>query len=41
MRGFDVWALTALPLMFGPGGVLVSTAISLGVISYLVSDAAG
>jgi hypothetical protein len=39
MRGFDVWALTALPLMFGPVGVLVSTAISLAVISYLVSDA--
>lgn len=41
LRGFDVWALTALPLMFGPVGVLVSTAISLAVISYLVSDAAG
>ncbi|MCW2736168.1 DUF6297 family protein [Nocardioides sp.] len=40
-RGFDVWALTALPLMFGPVGVLVSTAISLAVISYLVSDSAG
>lgn len=41
LRGFDVWALTALPLMFGPVGVLVSTAISLAVISYLVSDAPG
>ncbi len=40
-RGFDVWALTALPLMFGPAGVLVSTTISVGVISYLVSDGAG
>ena len=40
-RGFEVWALSALPLMFGPGGVLVSTAISLSVIAYLVSDGAG
>lgn len=37
-RGFDVWAFTALPLMFGTGGVLVSTAISVVVIAYLVSD---
>ncbi len=41
MRGFDVWALTALPLMFGPNGVLVSMLVSLGVIAYLVSDSAG
>ena len=40
-RGFDVWAVTALPLMFGPIGVNVSLVISLGVISYLVSDGAG
>jgi hypothetical protein len=40
-RGFDVWAFTALPLMFGTGGMLVSTAISIGVIAYLVSDSAG
>lgn len=40
-RGFDVWAFTALPLMFGPVGVLVSLTVSLGVIAYLVSDAAG
>ena len=40
-RGFDVWAFTALPLMFGPIGVLVSITISLAVISYLVSDSAG
>ena len=40
-RGFDVWAFTALPLMFGPIGVLVSMTISLAVISYLVSDSAG
>lgn len=39
-RGFDVWAFTALPLMFGTGGMLVSELISLGVISYLVSDSA-
>ena len=39
-RGFDVWAFTALPLMFGTGGMLVSTAISVGVIAYLVSDSA-
>lgn len=37
-RGFDVWAFTALPLMFGPAGVLVSMTISLAVIAYLVSD---
>ncbi|WP_246861634.1 DUF6297 family protein [Nocardioides sp. SYSU D00065] len=37
-RGFDVWALTALPLMFGPVGVLVSVGISVGVIAYLVRD---
>ncbi len=41
MRGFDVWALTALPLMFGPNGVLVSMVISFVVIAYLLSDAAG
>ncbi|GAA5123158.1 hypothetical protein GCM10023339_42580 [Alloalcanivorax gelatiniphagus] len=40
-RGFDVWALTALPLMFGQGGMLASALISLGVIGYLVSDGAG
>jgi hypothetical protein len=40
-RGFDVWALTALPLMFGPTGTIVSMAISLGALSYLVSDQAG
>ena len=40
-RGFDVWAFTALPLMFGQGGMLVSTVISIGVIAYLVSDSAG
>jgi hypothetical protein len=40
-RGFDVWAFTALPLMLGPAGVLVSMTISLGVITYLVSDRAG
>ena len=40
-RGFDVWALTALPLMFGTSGMLVSTVISVGVIAYLVSDSAG
>ncbi len=36
-RGFDVWAITALPLTFGSIGVLVSVSISLGVIAYLVS----
>jgi len=40
-RGFDVWALTALPLMFGTVGVLVSSVVSVGVIAYLVSDDAG
>ncbi len=40
-RGFDVWALTALPLMFGPVGVVVSATISVAVISYLVSDSTG
>ncbi|KQV65935.1 hypothetical protein ASC64_13720 [Nocardioides sp. Root122] len=40
-RGFDVWAFTALPLMFGHTGMLVSTLVSLGVIAYLVSDGAG
>lgn len=39
-RGFDVWAFTALPLMFGQGGTLVSVVISLGVITYLASDGA-
>ena len=37
-RGFDVWAITALPLMFGQGGMLFSSVISIGVIAYLVSD---
>ena len=41
LRGFDVWAVTALPLMFGSGGLLVSVALSVGVLSYLVSDGAG
>lgn len=36
-RGFDVWAVTALPLTFGPIGTGVSVVISLGVVSYLVS----
>jgi hypothetical protein len=40
-RGFDVWAFTALPLMFGPVGVLVSLTISCGLIGYLVSEQAG
>ncbi|NYE35033.1 hypothetical protein F4692_000137 [Nocardioides cavernae] len=40
-RGFDVWAFTALPLMFGTGGMYVSTLVSIGVIAYLVSDEAG
>lgn len=40
-RGFDVWAFTALPLMFGPVGMVVSMVISVGVIAYLVSDDAG
>jgi len=39
-RGFDVWAFTALPLMFGTGGMMVSSVISIGVIAYLVSDSA-
>lgn len=39
-RGFDVWAFTALPLMFGTGGMMLSSVISIGVISYLVSDSA-
>ncbi len=37
LRGFDVWAVTALPLMFGPIGVLISIAISLAVIAFLLS----
>jgi hypothetical protein len=37
-RGFDVWAFTALPLMFGQGGMLASATISIGVLAYLVSD---
>jgi hypothetical protein len=41
LRGFDVWAFTALPLMFGTAGMLVSTVVSIGVIAYLVSDSAG
>ena len=41
VRGFDVWALTALPLMFGSTGVIVSSVVSVGVIGYLVSDGAG
>jgi len=40
-RGFDVWALTALPLMFGQGGMLASSVISIGVLAHLVSDDAG
>ncbi len=40
-RGFDVWALTALPLMFSQIGLVVSMTISLGVIFYLISDEAG
>lgn len=40
-RGFDVWAFTALPLMFGEVGLLVSCLVSVGVISWLVSDGAG
>lgn len=39
-RGFDVWAFTALPLMFGTGGMMLSSVISIGAISYLVSDSA-
>ena len=39
-RGFDVWAFTALPMMFGTGGMMLSSVISIGVISYLVSDSA-
>ncbi len=38
LRGFDVWAITALPLMFGRGGMLFSTVISIGVIAFLTSD---
>ncbi|SEB28585.1 hypothetical protein SAMN04489844_0032 [Nocardioides exalbidus] len=38
LRGFDVWAITALPLMFGQGGMLFSTIISIGVIAFLTSD---
>lgn len=41
VRGFDVWALTALPLMFGSTGMLISAVVSVGVIGYLVSDGAG
>lgn len=37
-RGFDVWAVTALPLMFGPGGVLFSSVVSVGVIAFLTSE---
>lgn len=37
-RGFDIWAITALPLTFGPIGTSVSIAISLGVIAFLVSS---
>jgi hypothetical protein len=37
-RGFDVWALTAFPLMFGPTWMVVSLVVSVGVIAYLVSD---
>jgi hypothetical protein len=40
-RGFDVWALTALPLMFGSTGMLISTAISFGVLVYLLSERSG
>ena len=31
-------AANALPLMFGTGGMMLSSVISIGVISYLVSD---
>ncbi|MBS2937317.1 hypothetical protein KDN32_06140 [Nocardioides sp. J2M5] len=37
-RGFDVWAVTALPLMFGQGGMLVSSILSVGVIAFLTSE---
>lgn len=40
VRGFDVWALTALPLVLGPVGTVVSVVVSLGVIAYLVTDEA-
>lgn len=38
LRGFDVWAITALPLMFGQGGMLLSSLLSVGVIAFLTSD---
>jgi hypothetical protein len=38
VRGFDVWAITALPLMFGQGGMVFSSVISIGVIAFLTSD---
>lgn len=38
LRGFDVWAITALLLTFGPTGTGISVTISLGVITYLVSN---
>jgi hypothetical protein len=37
-RGFDVWAVTGLLLMFGQGGMIASTLISIGVIAFLTSD---
>ncbi|HEY0645468.1 MAG TPA: DUF6297 family protein [Nocardioides sp.] len=39
-RGFDVWAFTALPLVLGQAGMVVSMIISIGVVTYLVSDSA-
>lgn len=36
-RGFDIWAITALPLMFGTAGMLGSMALSIATLSYLVS----
>lgn len=37
-RGFDVWAVTALPLMFGEGAMLFSSVVSIGVIVFLTSE---
>lgn len=34
LKGFDVWALTALPLVYPPWGVLVSAVLALAVIGY-------
>lgn len=41
LRGLDVWAVTALPLMLGPAGMIASMAISIAAIGYLVSDGPG